>query len=84
MHDSAQPICPIQSLAQYLSHLHELLEGFKLEELAFCYQLLRITLLQKTEKRTVHLGDGEGIQTDLHKDSLFPGKIPVVALNTIT
>jgi len=43
-------LSPAQSLAQHLSHLHELLEGFKLEEFAFCDQLLRITLLQKTEE----------------------------------
>lgn len=55
---------PVQSLAQYLSHLHQLLERFKLEEFTFCDQLLRITLLEKTDKRTIYPGDGEGIQTD--------------------
>lgn len=55
---------PLPSLAQSLSHLHKLLEGFKLEKFAFCDQLLRITLLQNTEKTTVYLGAVEGIQTD--------------------
>lgn len=66
IHYHAQHTCSttVQSLAQYLSHLHELLKGFKLEKFAFCDQLLRITLLQKTEKTTVHPGSVEDIQTD--------------------
>lgn len=67
-----------------ISHLHELLEGFKLEEFAFCDQLLRITLLRETEKRTVHLGDGEGIQTDPQKTQLVPRKDTDSGFNTTT
>lgn len=83
MHSILVP-SPVQSLAQYHSHLHELLEGFKLEEFAFCDQLLRITLLQKTEKRTVHLGDGEGIQTNPPETQLVPRKYTDIGFKTTT
>lgn len=83
MHSILVP-SPVQSLAQYLSHLHELLKGFKLEEFAFCDQLLRITLLQKTEERAVHLGDGEGTQTDPPETQLVPRKDRDSSFNRIT
>lgn len=75
---------PVQSFAQYLSHLHQLLEGFELEEFAFCDQFLRITLLQKIEKGMVSLENVEGIQTDPPKPQLAPTIGIENDFNTIT